>query len=474
MNIEEIYYNKYLKYKTKYLELQDEISNLENGNVITQTGGKFRSNNSKYSCDPNKDFVHICEPNNSGLYKSKGSCVNDCETKYIKRNLISAKLAQETTQFNMFIKDLMGITKPQKDKLTRQKYNQENMDIYVKGGTVIGLKVLSMLYGKYGFNANFEEKFNEFKNIGLIRDWDFASYIESSKITDAYKDNLDKIAKTYRLVPRAKRFILYQAKYPIKVNGEALFEIAVLESDNIVGLELPLTTMKVKINRRNLFQVFMLAKCFYSSDPIDMNVIKHIIKDMRILIPEASNGLFIRHKLAKGNLSEQLVNLIIKFSKGNINLQQFLVTHIEEPNRLLYRLLEKNIPKSNKISSYLKENGLIKDKITWLLDTEYITNQVDMFVRDLGDALYSLTKNTNKNKREIIADLDAYLDGVYLERIKLDYKLFKEKAFELLRVWFGRIYKDLFQGDDTVLEIKDSKLVDIMSFMIREKLFENN
>jgi hypothetical protein len=94
-----------------------------------------------------------------------------------------------------------------------------------------------------------------------------------------------------------------------------------------------------------------------------------------------------------------------------------------------------------------------------------------MFIQVLGDSLYALTKNANNNKREIIADLDAFLDGVYLERIKLDYKLFKEKAFELLKVWFGRIYTDLFQGDDVVLEIKDSKLVDIMKFMINEKLF---
>jgi hypothetical protein len=475
MNIEEIYYNKYLKYKTKYLELKNEFDILENENnhIQTQIGGKFRSNNYKYSCDPKKDFVNICKPNNSGLYKSKESCINDCETQYIKRNLQDAKLAQETTQFNMFIKDLMGMIKPQKDKLNRQKYNQENMDIYVKGGAIIGLKVLSMLYGKYGLNKNFEEKFNEFKKLELIRDWDFASYIESTKITEAYRENLDKIANKYRLVPRAKRFILYQAKYPIKVNGEALFEIGVLESDNIVELELPLTTMKVKVNRRNLFQIFMLAKSFYSSDPIDLNVIKHIIKDMRFIIPESKLGLFIRHKLSKGKLSEQLINLIIKFSKGNINLQQFLVTHVEEPNRLLYRLLEKSIPKSIKIKTFLQKNGIYSDKITWLLDADYIIKQVEMFVRELADELYSITKNTKKNKREIITDLDAFLEGVYLERIKLAYDDIKEKGFELLRVWFGRIYTDLFQGDDEVLEIKDSQLVTIMKFMISKKLFEN-
>jgi len=57
------------------------------------------------------------------------------------------------------------------------------------------------------------------------------------------------------------------------MDDQALFEIAILENDNFIGLELPATTMKVKINRRNLFYVFMLAKYFYSykikNTPID-------------------------------------------------------------------------------------------------------------------------------------------------------------------------------------------------------------
>ena len=61
-----------------------------------------------------------------------------------------------------------------------------------------------------------------------------------------------------------------------------------------------------------------------------------------------------------------------------------------------------------------------------------------------------------------------------MERIKLVYNDIKEKGFELLRIWFGRVYTDLFEGDDSVLEIKDSNLVNIMSFMIGKKIFENN
>ena len=30
---------------------------------------------------------------------------------------------------------------------------------------------------------------------------------------------------------------------------------------------------------------------------------------------------------------------------NSLNTQQFLISHIKEPNRMLYRLVEKNIPK---------------------------------------------------------------------------------------------------------------------------------
>ena len=451
MNIEEIYYQKYLKYKTKYLELQNEFVIIPDNNLI---GGAKE----KFACDPTKEFNMICKKDNSGIYKSKQSCQNDCETKYIKRNLIEAKLINETKQFNFFIQDLMA----------------ENISIYIKGGTVLGLKVLKMLYDRYHSN-NFEKKFNEFRKLDLIRDWDFACYTEEKEITPDYREDLDKMARNYRLVPRAKTFILYQSKYPIKINDQALFEIAILQSDNYLDQELPLTTMKVRVNRRNLYQIFMLAKSFYSSDPIDINVIKHIIKDMRIIVPEASGGLYVTKKLDKGELSPQLINFIIKFSKGNVNLQQFLATHIKEPNRLLYRLIEKNIPKMNKIERFLKENNLMKGNLPWLADTNFLMSEVDFFVEELGSKLTDLIVKSieqKKNLREIITVLDEFLSGVNLDRIKLHYDDYTAKGLELLRIWFGPIYNEIFIDNEKVFNIKDSNLVKIMVFMINRKLFD--
>ena len=55
-----------------------------------------------------------------------------------------------------------------------------------------------------------------------------------------------------------KTFILYQTEFPIKLNDVALFEISIMEDEIFSNLELPLTTMKIKINKKNLNHIFQL------------------------------------------------------------------------------------------------------------------------------------------------------------------------------------------------------------------------
>ena len=68
------------------------------------------------------------------------------------------------------------------------------------------------------------------------------------------------MASKQRLVPRAKTFVLYQTKYPILVYEKALFEIAILDSDStdFSKMEIPMTTMKVRVNLSNIKYIFML------------------------------------------------------------------------------------------------------------------------------------------------------------------------------------------------------------------------
>ena len=433
----EDYYLKYLIYKSKYLTLKD--------NMI-QDGGA-----SKFSCNPNAKFIDICRTDENGMYHSKEKCINDCENKYINTHLIRAKLKHETTQFKLFIDELM----------------KEGLTIYIKGGTVLGLQILKMLSNKYS-GKEFEKYFKEFLKTELIRDWDFAAYTETT-IDESYRNKMDKLAKKFNLAPRAKTFILYQAKYPIRINEQALFEIALLDNTDInLDLELPLTTMKVKVNRRNINYIFMLAKCFSSKEPIDLDMIKYIMKDMNIIIPENRNGLFKFDKLYTGELSEDMKIIISDVSKKDIYLQQFLITHIHEPNRMFYRLLEKNIPKVNKINTFLRETKL-NTNISWLFDSQFILNTVERFIDLVGSKVYSFIRS-DKKPIDIINNIDKFFNGISLFRIETEYNNISCKGRDLIKRLFERIYKELF-NDKEIPNIADSKLIKLMNFLIKQKLF---
>jgi hypothetical protein len=453
MNYSDNYYKKYFKYKLKYFKLKKLLINQS----INQVGG-----NDKYSCNPNKPFLEICEKNSKGMYKSKQKCINDCENKYINYHLISSNIKRETTQFNLFIQDIL----------------KDNIMVYIKGGTVLGLKILKMIWKKHQ-GASFEKYFNEFLKLELIRDWDFAGYTESREIDASYRKQLDKIAKKYNLAPRAKTFILYQARVPIKMDDQALFEIAILEKDDKVGLELPLTTMKVKVNRFNIFHIFMLAKCFYAyktrQQPIDINVIKYLIQNIKIIIPEHKNGLFLMDKLHQGELSPQLIDFIINFAKDDVNLQQFLITHIQEPHRIFFRLVEKNIPKVNKITLFLNENKLIDKTPTWIFDSKLIYNKIESFIELLGSKMYKLFVDNMAKKISIetsIKQIDDLLNGINLSRIQNEYKNFTCHGIDLLKSLFGRLYTEIAKDTEIIHKLSNkSKLINILQFLNKQKIF---
>lgn len=425
-------YLKYLIYKAKYLTLKNE-----------QKGG-----NTKYKCNPLSPFIEICESDDNGIYRSKEKCMNECEKKYINYHLIKTKLKHETDQFKQFIYELMD----------------SNYNVYIKGGTVLGLQILKILYDKYS-DTKFDLYFKEFIKTGLIRDWDFVAY--TYLIDDSFKKNMDKIAQKNGLVSRAKTFILYQSKYPIKINDQALFEIAILQNCNEnIDLELPLTTMKIKVDKKNLDYIFIMAKCFSSNENIDTNLIKHIIKNINIIIPTNKNGFFLFDKLYTGDLSNEMIKLIKNFTK-DIYLQQFIITHIKEPNRLLYRLLEKNIPKVNKIKTFFREANINCNSYKWLFDHLFISNMVENFVNILGSKIYSFINNEGN----VIQNIENFLNGINFIRFETEFNNFGCKGIEFIKILFERIYKDILKDSINNKNNKNSKLVKLMQFFVKNKVF---
>lgn len=430
------YLEKYIKYKTKYLELKIN---------------SFQLGGNRYSCNHNKNFADICYEEDNGKYKTKNKCINDCQIKYINKKLILSKLKKETLQFTNLFRELL----------------KENIKIYLKGGNLIGLMVLKTIYDKYPGNS-FDKYFNEFLKLELIRDWDFFGHT-NAPITDDIKNKLNSIAFPLGMVSRAKTFILYQTKYPINNYDKALFEISILENDKILNSEFALTISKIKISNKNLLQIFMLAESFYSyylnNKPIDIDFIKYLIKDIEFFIPKHKKGLIYRTKLETNNISPKLLYLITNFSKNDITFQQFLITHLIEPNRLFYRLLEKNIPKSQKITVYFNENNISIP--SWIIDYKYILNQVQLFIEIFSSKIYKIYINNKKNKKILIEELDKLFEGIKLIRIQLEFKNIKCEGRKLLKILFERIYKDI------ITEKNNSELVKLLIFLNDNGLFRN-
>ena len=440
------YKNKYIKYKTKYLKL---LSEQNQNNNLNQLGGY------NYSCCPNNKFNSICKINENGQYDSKDKCIKICENKYINKHLIKSRLKKETTQYSNLIKDLIT----------------ENISVYIKGGTVLGLLILKDIY-IYGINNNWSNNtwfkyFNEFIKLDLIRDWDFACYTDTgSRLTDEYKAKLDNIANKYKMVLRAKTFILYQTKYPIKLKDQALFELAILENEDNINLELPMTTIKVKVTLDNLNHIFMLANCFYKKTSFDIDFIKHAIKNIDFLIPKHKNGLYIMNEIYSGDLSPELVTFIKNFAKSDMNLQQFLITHFIEPHRMFYRLLIKNIPKSDKINLFYQKNKLNIKIPSLLIDSKYINNQIDLFIKSLSLYIYKIYLKNESNFEKIIFELDIFFSGVNFNRIHIEYNNINSIGKALIKTLFIKIYKNLLIKDT------DSNLVKLLLFLNSKHVFD--
>ena len=160
MDYTENFYKKYIKYKLKYNNLKSSNLNNTKSSNLDNTKSNNMEGGGRYECKPQNNFKDICVENENGKYKSKDGCVNDCEVQYIREQLKKVNIDRESSQFYLFIKDII---------------KNEKVDVYLKGGNVLGLKVLKMIYDKYKNNeTEFKKVFKEFLKLELIKDWDFA------------------------------------------------------------------------------------------------------------------------------------------------------------------------------------------------------------------------------------------------------------------------------------------------------------
>jgi hypothetical protein len=435
------YKEKYIKYKEKYNNLKSSL------NVKNMTGG------SRYECDPTQKFKDICIEKDNGKYKTKESCINDCEINYIRHQLKQINIDKESSVFYLFIKDII---------------KNENVEVFLKGGNVLGLKVLKMIYDKYKNNlTKFKSIFNEFLKLELIKDWDFATYTKK-QIDEKYREQFDKIAKKYHLVPRAKTFILYQTRKPILLEGKPLFEISILDSDSFSKLEIPLTTMKVKITEYNVKYVFMFCKLFYSyknkEQEFDYDILFRMLEKINVIIYPHNNGLYnVSNNFDRGELNDEIIKFIMTYNDFDKNLPQFLATHIEDPFRILYRLPEKNIPKNDKIKEFIK-TYLNKENEEWLFDSVFIKKMINLFCENLGKKFVTLYKEEYIKTHDIkksIERVNKFLEGISFNRIEIDYNMLTDNGKNLLKLLFSNLIKEieLKNINDIEMDVKIFKFI---------------
>lgn len=410
----------------------------ENNSKINMLGGK-------YICDPNKNYSNqICIPkqkiptlkSEKNIFKTKTECENECEKKFINVQLKKSKLFNESLQFYFFIRDLI---------------KKENMKIYIKGGNVIGMALLKLIYEEYSNNdVVFEKVFKKFLLLELIKDWDFTAYTDGKETDDKYRHKLDKLSAKYKLVPRAKTFILYQTKIPILVYDKALFEIAIIPEDTPFSkMEIPLTTMKIKVDEHSLKYIFIMAKNFYSyqtkSIPFDLKMIKKIMSKTNVIIHPHKDGLYDPgSKIDPGDLNEELIIFINDFTNGNKYWTQFFITQIEDPYRLIYRMPEKNITKTKKINEFIKINLPKTSKPDWLLDTDKTMGMINKFIDKLGTELKKIYSQT-----KLLESTLDFLDGANFGKpqIQIEWDQFNHETKNRIRKIFEPTIKIIGKND---------------------------
>jgi hypothetical protein len=179
-----------------------------------------------------------------------------------------------------------------------------------------------------------------------------------------------------------------------------------------------------------------------------------MISKIDINIMECNKGLIVvnTNTFDTGNLSSQMLNIIDEYKSESKEYKQFLITQIKQPDRILYRLLEKNIPKNKKIYNFIKDNNLYNSKIQWIFNESVIKGLIKRFIKKLSDNMVKIYKQYN-NIDDVIDNIETLYKNVDMCRIVNFYEDFGKDGLNLLRDWLIGIYELL--GKDNIKKMND-------------------
>ena len=176
-----------------------------------------------------------------------------------------------------------------------------------------------------------------------------------------------------------------------------------------------------------------------------------------------------------------MVKFIYKFT-NNIYHIQFLITQLEDPYRLIYRMPEKNIKKTEQIIKFIKNNIKGLSMPSWLVNPITTMNLLNKFINELSIKLAQIYKQTKSLDKVL-----DFLDGVNFGKpqIQIEWDEFNSKTkLRLTNIFkplinqiglteFNNIVK-LYKIDEKAKtsELNNSeKIIKLFRFLVKKKSF---
>ena len=313
MDIDDKYYKKYIKYKTKYLELQQN------------EGGGFgigkKSNYGGYLDTLNQ----VLKKESSFDKKNKDIKYNEVKIKYIEENLLNLLTAIYSANNsiidiqNNIIKFYLCILNIKLYYTQLFYYQDRDPRVIVNNDNYI-----NMFQGRYQDNT-IEIKKNITEMNGILKN--IPSYLKLKKLSKSYLDSIDFILKNN---------IQININYTIKQKDNNLLDTVKKDIESIIEKNL-LIVKDSKIDDKNKIGLLNIIKHQYQlkvlcSDDNDKNdnitLINNYITVSKIYIffklskqdVEIRNILYggaVNYKLINNNIKDALFRIILIFFKGN-------------------------------------------------------------------------------------------------------------------------------------------------------------
>lgn len=394
--------------------------------------------------------------------------------------------------------------------------NVEGIRIYVKGGTPLGIDVLKRYFEKC---KNKNVTVMDALELKLIKDWDFMTIISSKEkfnvcirsydlmrpflknkdVTGFMNNNPDvtatssemapcvtlheiiNIAQTHNIRKEGSKMIIIRKAETVKIGDDVFFEMMIKTEDTLAEVELPMTTTKVLLTKRNYKQIFFLSKIVFmvTQYGVDINkyydVLKYILDQTKIIIyPHDKDGFLQANKNTydTADLSSVITGILNKVFT-DCNDKQFIASQMSHPDSIFYRLFSKNIPKCDKIRTFA-ENCKMKYP-TYLINETRAKRVVKKFLNELARTMQGIAKKHNLKaaesaiklyydaKNDLISDKIQIVSDADIEDFIEKFDADKEgKLGEKLRLYLDKQQKSIVS--------LSKKTVDVVEFVCMEKI----